>query len=43
MFCFDQFLLAGGDKIGSLTDVEFTLVWMLADSLLQLSVVLALN
>ena len=35
---------AGGDKVGSLADVEFTLVWCgsLADSLLQLSFVLAL-
>ena len=33
-----------GDKVGSLADVEFTLVWCgsLADSLLQLSFVLAL-
>ena len=33
-----------GDKVGSLVDVEFTLVWCgsLADSLLQLSFVLAL-
>ena len=33
-----------GDKVGSLADVEFTLVWCgsLADSLLQLLFVLAL-
>ena len=38
------FLLAGGDKVGSLADVKFSLVWCgsLADSLLQLSFVLAL-
>ena len=37
-------MLAGDDKVGSLVDVEFTLVWCgsLADSLLQLSFVLAL-
>ena len=31
-------MLAGGDKVGSLADVEFTLVWCgsLANSLLQL-------
>ena len=39
-----DFLLAGGDKVDSLADVEFTLVWCgsLADSLLQLPFVLAL-
>ena len=44
-YCFDCFLLAGGDKVGSLADVEFTLVWCgsLADSLQQLSFVLALR
>ena len=26
--CSDCFLLAGGDKVGSLADVEFTLVWI---------------
>ena len=26
-YCFGCFLLAGGDKAGSLADVEFTLVW----------------
>ena len=38
-------MLAGGDKVGSLADVEFPLVWCgsLADSLLQLSFVLALH
>ena len=43
-YCFDCFLLAGGDKVGSLGDVEFTLVCCgsLADSLLQMSFVLAL-
>ena len=43
-YCFDCFLLAGGDKVGSLADVEFTLVWCgsLADSLLQMPFVLAL-
>ena len=36
-------MLAGGDKVGSLADVEFTLVWCgpVADSLLLLSFVLA--
>ena len=43
-YCFGCFLLAGSDKVDSLADVEFTLVWCgsLADSLLQLSFVLAL-
>ena len=41
---FDCFLLSGGNKVGSLAHVEFTLVWCgsLADSSLQLSFVLAL-
>ena len=38
------FFLAVGDKVGSLADIEFTLVWCgsLANSLLQLLFVLAL-
>ena len=38
-YCFDCFLLAGGNKVGSLADAEVTRVWCgsLADSLLQLS------
>ena len=35
-YCFDCFLPAGGDKVGSLADAEFTL------SLLQVSFVLVL-
>ena len=44
-YCFDCFLLTGGDKVGSLADVKFTLellFGLLADSLLQFSFVLAL-
>ena len=38
-------MLAGGDKVGSLADVEFTLVWCgpVADSLLLLSFVLVFS